>query len=504
MKRTFLSLVSMAFICAMTLTSCDEIMSAIDNPVDSYLQVDGPELYVAEGSSIEVACATISDGDVTFTVADAKVAKVEKVEPHMAKVTGLKVGETDVIVKLAATEYYKAAEAKVKIIVKPTYSLKDAVVDGAKLKIGYKLNNEDCEFVYEFDGEKKVFNWLPDNSAVPQAMDAYDITMTYDENAETITHKVVSKENISDVPLVLNLYTGGSFDRVFRLANEMKSLQLNGYEILPYVPESVTPVGILTPGLLPGNMSVGDKGVYPIGILPANATNQVIKFTSSDPNVITIDAAGNFECVAGGTATIKAEATDGSGKFVEQEITTKVVLATGITLSKTETIINYWSTTPTETLTATVTPDNASNKNVTWSSDNEAVATVNATTGEITSVAPGTANITARTTDGTDLTKTCTVTVYNNYLQTPGRGTTVYMTFGENAPTHSGTIYFKGKVTTSSDSNSIAYRHYLHGSYDRLSFKGVDFYSGGWDVPAALYISGGTGTENDPYVLSTP
>ena len=84
-------------------------------------------------------------------------------------------------------------------------------------------------------------------------------------------------------------------------------------------------------------------------------------------------------------------------------------------------------------------------KNVTWSSDNEAVATVNATTGEISSVAPGTANITARTTDGTDLTKTCTVTVYNNYLQTPGRGTTVYMTFGENAPTHSGTIYFKGK-----------------------------------------------------------
>ena len=143
-------------------------------------------------------------------------------------------------------------------------------------------------------------------------------------------------------------------------------------------------------------------------------------------------------------------------------------------------------------------------KDVTWSSDNEAVATVNATTGEITSVAPGTANITARTTDGTDLTKTCTVTVYNNYLQTPGRGTTVYMTFGENAPTHSGTIYFKGKVTTSSDSNSIAYRHYTHGAYDRLSFKGVDFYNGNWDVPAALYISGGTGTENDPYVLSTP
>ena len=196
--------------------------------------------------------------------------------------------------------------------------------------------------------------------------------------------------------------------------------------------------------------------------------------------------------------------TDSAISASAVSVTVTVVLADGITLSKTGTTLNYWSTTPTETLTATVTPDNASNKNVTWSSDNEAVATVNATTGEITSVAPGTANITARTTDGTDLTKTCTVTVYYNYLQTPRRGTTVYMTFGENAPTHSGTIYFKGKVTTSSDSNSIAYRHYTYGSYDRLSFNGVQFYNGSSAVHAALYISGGTGTESDPYVLSTP
>jgi hypothetical protein len=504
MRKTILSFLSMAFICAMTFTSCREFMSSLDNPVDSYLQVDGPELFVAEGSSIEVACATISDGDVTFTVADAKVAKVEKVEPHMAKVTGLKVGETDVIVKLAATEYYKAAEAKVKIIVKPTYSLKDAVVDGAKLKIGYKFNGEDCLFAYAYDAEKKVFNALEENSVPQEITDLYEVSITYDGEGQ-ITQKLVSKENEALVPFVLNLYTGGSFDRVFTKPVEMKSVVVNNYNVLPYTEESVTPIADLQAAQLPAEMSTGDKGSFAVtGVTPQNATNQVIKYTSSDPNVITIDAAGNFECVAAGTATIKAEATDGSGKFVEQEITTKAVLATGITLSKTETIINYWSATPTETLTATVTPDNASNKNVTWSSDNEAVATVNATTGEITSVAPGTANITARTTDGTDLTKTCTVTVYNNYLQTPGRGTTVYMTFGENAPTHSGTIYFKGKVTTSSDSNSIAYRHYTYGSFDRLSFNGVQFYNGSWAVPAALYISGGTGTENDPYVLSTP
>jgi hypothetical protein len=488
----------MAFICAMTLTSCDEIMSKMDNPVDSYLKVDA-EVFVKEGSAVELYAETISDAEITYTVGDEKIAKVEKVSNHEVKVIGVKPGETVIDVKLAANAYYKAGEAKVKVVVDPTYTLKDAVVAGAKLKIGYKFNGKDCLFAYEYDAEKKAFNLLPDNSTLPEG---YFFILNY--NGDDKITQYLWDMNINKV-LTLNLYTGGSFDRIYKEPCEMTSLQVNNYEMLPYVPESVTPIADLQAAQLPDEMSTGDKGSFAvIGVIPQNATNQVIKYTSSDPNVITIDAAGNFECVAAGTATIKAEATDGSGKFVEQEITTKAVLATGITLSKTETIINYWSATPTETLTATVTPDNASNKNVTWSSDNEAVATVNATTGEITSVAPGTANITARTTDGTDLTKTCTVTVYNNYLQTPGRGTTVYMTFGENAPTHSGTIYFKGKVTTSSDSNSIAYRHYTYGSFDRLSFNGVQFYNGSWAVPAALYISGGTGTENDPYVLSTP
>jgi hypothetical protein len=274
---------------------------------------------VAEGSSIEVACATISDGDVTFTVADAKVAKVEKVEPHMAKVTGLKVGETDVIVKLAATEYYKAAEAKVKIIVKPTYSLKDAVVAGAKLKIGYKFNGKDCLFAYEYDAEKKAFNLLPDNSTLPEG---YFFILNY--NGDDKITQYLWDMNINKV-LTLNLYTGGSFDRIYKEPCEMTSLQVNNYEMLPYVPESVTPIADLQAAQLPDEMSTGDKGSFAvIGVIPQNATNQVIKYSSSNTAVITIDAAGNFECVAAGKATIKAEATDGSGKFAEQEITVTI------------------------------------------------------------------------------------------------------------------------------------------------------------------------------------
>lgn len=81
-----------------------------------------------------------------------------------------------------------------------------------------------------------------------------------------------------------------------------------------------------------------------------------------------------------------------------------VVPATGVTLSGT-TSVKVGNTT---TLTATVAPDNATNKNVTWTSSDTSVATV--ADGVVTGVAAGTATITVTTEDG-GFTADCTVTV---------------------------------------------------------------------------------------------
>ena len=321
----------------------------------------------------------------------------------------------------------------------------------------------------------------------------------------------LAMEPFTEAPITIEATVG---EDTYSYTNEVTSLERGKYyqstvTMTKKIPATVTTAPTATASVTAGSTTaLVTAGVADGGTMMYAVTTTNTKPTSTTGFSATIPTSEGI--VTEGTYYVwyyvKADGshTDSAISASAVSVTVTVVLATGITLSKTETIINYWSTTPTETLTATVTPDDASNKTVVWSSDNKAVATVDETTGEITSVAPGTANITARTTDGTDLTKTCAVTVYNNYLQTPGRGLTVYMTFGDNAPTHSGTIYFTGAVTTSSDSNSIAYRHYKYGSFDKLSFNGVDFYKGGWDVPAALYISGGTGTESDPYVLSTP
>ena len=87
-------------------------------------------------------------------------------------------------------------------------------------------------------------------------------------------------------------------------------------------------------------------------------------------------------------------------------VTAATVPVTGVTLNKTSTSLYVGDT---ETLTPTITPDNATNKNLTWSSDDTSVATVDAS-GLVTAVSAGTATITVTTEDGAK-TATCTVTV---------------------------------------------------------------------------------------------
>lgn len=84
---------------------------------------------------------------------------------------------------------------------------------------------------------------------------------------------------------------------------------------------------------------------------------------------------------------------------------TKKVPVTGVTLNKTSLLLEVGGT---ETLTATVAPADATNKAVTWSTSNAAVATVSS--GTVTAVGAGSATITVTTTDGSK-TATCAVTV---------------------------------------------------------------------------------------------
>ena len=123
-----------------------------------------------------------------------------------------------------------------------------------------------------------------------------------------------------------------------------------------------------------------------------------------------VDTSGKVTAVGAGTATITATAVDGSEKYDTCTVTVTKTSVTGVTLDQTSLTLTEGDS---ETLTATVEPSNATNKNVTWSSSDPNVATVE--NGVVTAVGAGTATITVTTEDG-GKTATCTVTVERPYV----------------------------------------------------------------------------------------
>jgi len=144
-------------------------------------------------------------------------------------------------------------------------------------------------------------------------------------------------------------------------------------------------------------------------IAPADATNKKITWSSDNKKVATVDEMGKVTAVAGGTAIITVTTEDGA-KTATCTVTV-INPVKSISLNKTSTTIHKGDT---ETLTVTVNPTDADAHNIQFSSDDESVATVDTTTGEITAVSVGTATITATVTqeNGTKkLTEACKVEV---------------------------------------------------------------------------------------------
>ena len=171
----------------------------------------------------------------------------------------------------------------------------------------------------------------------------------------------------------------------------------------------VAPVSVTGVSLDQGTMTLtagGATGTLVATVAPENATNKNVTWTSSDENVATV-ADGVVTPVAAGTATITVTTEDGS-KTATCTVTVEAapVSVTGVSLDQGTMTLTAGGATG--TLVATVAPENATNKNVTWTSSDENVATV--ADGVVTPVAAGTATITVTTEDGSK-TATCTVTV---------------------------------------------------------------------------------------------
>ena len=220
----------------------------------------------------------------------------------------------------------------------------------------------------------------------------------------------------------------------------------------------VTPTGVVAPESIDLVTNGENTKDLDAKLVPADATDVKLAYESSDESVATVDETGKVTAVANGECTITtyvvadAKDADASGlsavaveaadsEEVDDSVATmpedlaamdsafgvvpenlkaetKVTVTTNVesvTLDKTEGVLTVGNTV---TVTATVTPDTATNASVTWSSSDEAIATVDSE-GKITAVAPGTATITAVSDSNPDANATYAVTVQAKKVVAP-------------------------------------------------------------------------------------
>ena len=154
-------------------------------------------------------------------------------------------------------------------------------------------------------------------------------------------------------------------------------------------------------------LPVGQSFKLKTKVLPTDAVKTSKKWSSSNTKVATVKS-GVITAVGNGTATIKATAKDGSGKYASYKV--KV-----ITLAKSVDLANplkrtYLQKGESVTLQATVKPATTSNKSLTWTSENTKVATVSSK-GVVKAVGNGTTTIKATTKDGTSVSDKFTINV---------------------------------------------------------------------------------------------
>lgn len=160
------------------------------------------------------------------------------------------------------------------------------------------------------------------------------------------------------------------------------------------------------------NKVIYGKASLEIVYTPEDTTDdKTIDYTSSNTKVATVDADGVVTAASeSGTAVITAKTVNGKTAQCTVTVTTREVtgaLAENITLDKTQAQVEEGKTLQ---LKAVITPEDAAIKECEWKSSNPAVAKVDVS-GLVTALTPGKTTITATTTDGTEMSASCEVTV---------------------------------------------------------------------------------------------
>ena len=173
-----------------------------------------------------------------------------------------------------------------------------------------------------------------------------------------------------------------------------------------------TLVESITLDITTATLKVNESVTLTATVLPETATVKEVVWSSSDESVATIEN-GIVTAIAVGNATITATTTDGSNLSATCQVTVNPILAERIELStyKVEATVGE-----TFVLSATIYPEEATEKAVVWSVSGDYVVeieSIDTLSVAVTILRKGVACITAETIDGSNLTATCEIDIYS-------------------------------------------------------------------------------------------
>ena len=230
-------------------------------------------------------------------------------------------------------------------------------------------------------------------------------TLTFGSNKTTVGSNIL----IDTTSTTIGTSTSGH--SYFCLQENVSSASFLSQIKITYETASATPVSPTYPTAISlsaesNTISIGSTTQLTVGYTPSDTNVKNVTYSSSNTNVATVSNTGLVTGVTNGSATITATAQTANGTTsATTSITVTPIAVTSVSLSSNSETIKVGKTV---TLVPTISPSNATNKNVTWSSSDTAIATVSG--GTVTGVAAGAATITVTSVDGSK-TATCTVVV---------------------------------------------------------------------------------------------
>ena len=216
--------------------------------------------------------------------------------------------------------------------------------------------------------------------------DARDKTLTWKSSDPSVA-TVDNNGNISAI-------SSGSADITVSTVNDIQAV----CRVTVTAP-AVNPILDVSPNLM--KLGVGESGQLTTRLSPADSS-KILSFTSSDPSVASVDSTGKVTALKAGTATITVS---GSGIVSRTSTITVVSVPTSVKINKTSLKLQKGSS---EKLSAAISPSDAENQSITWTSSDASVAIVDAW-GSVVGIKSGKATITAETANG--MKSECKVTV---------------------------------------------------------------------------------------------